>query len=155
MDIISPAVRSRVMGAIRGRGTSIETKFEDALKSTRFKFVTHPKWLGSPDVAFSGRGVVVFLDSCFWHKCPVHFRAPKSRQEYWVPKIQRNVERDCAIRAEYERRNWHVISLWEHQISQDVAGSVAQVVTVLRSRRIGRYAPPLPRRTPGGGVRFR
>src|ERR1700678_4712890 len=100
MDTVHRDVRSKTMASIKSRGTSIEIAFEVLLQKARFSYLAHPQWLGSPDFAFPTRGVVVFLDSCFWHRCPVHFRPPKSRKEYWEPKSARNVERDASVCAE-------------------------------------------------------
>jgi len=142
------------MAAIRSRGTSIELAFEEMLRRSRFSFESHPKWLGSPDFAFPHRGCVVFLDSCFWHKCPQHFRPPKSRKEYWEPKIARNVERDLSIRSEYRQTGWTVIEFWEHSVRNDLAGCIKSLLAQLRSARRSSLKPLPPKRTPGGGVRF-
>ena len=154
MDTVAPHIRSKTMAAIRGQGTSIEVAFEASVHRSRFSFIAHPAWLGRPDFAFPTRGIVVFLDSCFWHKCPVHFRPPKSRQHYWEPKIARNVERDSRVRAEYQKLGWTVIQFWEHAIGEDVDGCVKALTVRLRAKRRSRLVPPAPKRTPGGGVRF-
>jgi DNA mismatch endonuclease (patch repair protein) len=155
MDRVNPEVRSRTMAAIKGRDTSIEKVFRALVSKSRYSFVQHPKWLGSPDLAFPKRGVVVFLDSCFWHKCPIHFRPPKSRTEYWAAKIGRNVTRDATIRACYEAQGWSVIQFWEHSIQQNADGCLDELVAILRTRKAARCIPPQRERTPGGGVRFR
>jgi DNA mismatch endonuclease (patch repair protein) len=155
MDRIAPDVRSRTMASIRGRDTSIEKAFQALVSGCRFTFVTHPKWLGSPDLAFPKRGVVVFLDSCFWHRCPVHFRPPKSRTEYWVPKIERNVARDATVRARYRQLGWIVVEFWEHSIRERAGECLTQLLSELRSRKRVNLSPPPPIRTPGGGIAFK
>jgi DNA mismatch endonuclease (patch repair protein) len=155
MDRISSDTRSRTMAAIRGQGTSIENSFEILVRRTRFLFVMHPRWLGSPDLAFPQRGVVVFLDSCFWHKCPSHFRQPKSRTVYWEAKIGRNVARDREIRAEYQALGWSVLQFWEHAIREYPLECLKELIAELRARKRSTLTPPPPRRTPGGGVKFR
>jgi DNA mismatch endonuclease (patch repair protein) len=155
MDRVAPDVRSRTMASIKGRDTSIEKAFEVLVSRSGFSFLKHPNWLGSPDIAFPKRGVVVFLDSCFWHKCPIHFRPPKSRKEYWEPKIARNVARDATIRETYRVRGWMVMEFWEHSVTEDTGRCVQDLIAQLRTRRRSTLIPPSPKRTPGGGVRFR
>jgi DNA mismatch endonuclease, patch repair protein len=155
MDRVSPRVRSLIMASIRGRGTSIEVRFERLVRKTRFSFTMHPGWLGSPDLGFPNRGVVVFLDSCFWHKCPVHFRPPKSRIGYWEAKIARNVARDEEIRADYREQGWSVIQFWEHSLRENPESCLQALILELRSRKRSNLSPPPRRRTRGGGVPFR
>ena len=155
MDRVTPIVRSRTMAAIKGRGTSIELTLETLILKTRFAFDKHPKWLGSPDFAFPKRGVVVFVDSCFWHKCPIHFRQPKSRIGYWRAKIGRNVERDLTIRARYKDEGWFVAHFWEHEVIANPRDCADRLLSVLRARKRIILVPPPPSRTPGGGVPFR
>ena len=154
MDRVSRDVRSRTMASIKGRGTTIEKTLETLASKTRFSLLTHPKWLGSPDLAFPNRGVVVFLDSCFWHRCPAHYRSPKSRAEYWSAKIERNVYRDAEIRLSYQRDGWLVVQFWEHAILENPNECFGRLLEALRSRRHMRLVPPPPRRTKGGGVPF-
>jgi DNA mismatch endonuclease, patch repair protein len=155
MDRVAPNVRSRTMASIKGRDTSIEKAFEVLVSRSRFSFLKHPNWLGSPDIAFPKRGVVVFLDSCFWHKCPFHFRPPKSRKEYWEPKIARNVARDASVRAKYRELGWLVVQFWEHALTQDAENCLKELVSELHGRRQSSLLPPPQKRTPGGGVPFR
>lgn len=154
-DRVSPEVRSQTMAAIRGRGTSIEVTFEDLVRKTRYSFVTHPRWLGSPDIAFPRRGVVVFLDSCFWHHCPAHFRPPRSRTEYWEAKIARNVSRDLDVNRTYRARGWLVLRFWEHALTSDPVVCLRLLVLSLRRRPRLQFSPPPAIRTKGGGVPFR
>jgi len=58
------------------------------------------------------------VDGCFWHKCPKCFKQPKSNKEYWVPKIQRNVQRDKEQNLYLKRNAWKVIRIWEHDIKE-------------------------------------
>ena len=67
------------------------------------------------------------MDSCFWHKCPEHFKKPKSNLEYWEPKIKRNVERDVAINNYYQQKNWHILRIWEHEVKKDFDNTLAKI----------------------------
>ena len=66
------------------------------------------------DIAFTRSKVAVFVDGCFWHCCPVHGTIPKSNQEYWVPKLKQNVDRDRMKDRELLIAGWRVLRFWEH-----------------------------------------
>lgn len=67
------------------------------------------------DVVFRGQRLAVFVDGCFWHGCPKHGTRPTTNASYWIPKIERNVERDRANDALLVERGWHVLRIWEHE----------------------------------------
>ena len=71
------------------------------------------------DIAFTKKKVAVFVDGCFWHSCPQHGTTPKSNQDYWIPKLRENVERDCRTNAELRASGWLVIRVWEHVTPQE------------------------------------
>ena len=66
------------------------------------------------DIVFTGKKVAVFVDGCFWHRCPDHGRIPKSNQAYWIPKLQQNVDRDRATDFGLREAGWRVLRIWEH-----------------------------------------
>jgi DNA mismatch endonuclease, patch repair protein len=148
MDKVSKQQRSANMAMIKSSGTSIELAFEKALKRQRLSFSKHPDWLGKPDFAFRRAGLVVFLDSCFWHKCPYHYVEPKSKLEYWIPKIARNVLRDKAVRQVYRRNGWCVLRFWQHQIKNNLECCIAKTQCLILSRqKQRRIAPKVPLRS--------
>lgn len=77
-----------------------------------------------PDIVFTRSRVAVFIDGCFWHRCPEHFRRPKSNQEYWDPKIARNVERDRQQDQRLKRAGWKVLRVWEHEPPEEAADRI-------------------------------
>lgn len=84
------------------------------------------------DVVFGPARVAVFVDGCFWHGCPEHYRPPKTNDGYWSPKIARNIERDREIDAALAEAGWLVHRFWEHDPVPDCA---AAVIDSVRSRR--------------------
>jgi DNA mismatch endonuclease (patch repair protein) len=78
----------------------------------------HPKLPGSPDILISRTKTLIFVDGCFWHGCKKHGSIPKSRKEYWGPKIKGNVARDSANRRELKRMGYNVLRIWEHQANR-------------------------------------
>jgi DNA mismatch endonuclease (patch repair protein) len=78
--------------------------------------------------------VAVFVDGCFWHGCPDHYRAPVRNHEYWAAKIEKNQHRDQVVDATLHNAGWAVVRVWEHEDPRCVAERVAQVVRS-RTRR--------------------
>src|SRR5437764_852488 len=81
-----------------------------------------------PDVVFTRARVAVFVDGCFWHRCPEHFQMPRANREYWEPKLTRNVERDGEADAALQAAGWVVVRVWEHEAADAAAGRVADIV---------------------------
>lgn len=84
------------------------------------------------DVAFTRIKVAVFIDGCFWHGCPQHYREPGTNPDYWVAKIEGNRSRDADTTARLEALGWTVLRYWEHDPPGDVATAIADHVRVLR-----------------------
>lgn len=137
VDLISPATRSRLMSRIRFRNTGPEMALRQALWAAglRYRLKVKQKLPGKPDVIFAGAKVVVFVDGCFWHSCPKHGHRPKSREEYWYPKLTRNQERDAAVNAALREMGWQVIRFWEHQIRESLPDCVTQVAAAINKIR--------------------
>jgi DNA mismatch endonuclease (patch repair protein) len=76
------------------------------------------------DVAFPARRVAVFLDGCFWHRCPEHGNVPSANSAYWAPKLQKNVDRDRAVDAGLGEVGWRVVRVWEHVEPIDAVAEV-------------------------------
>jgi DNA mismatch endonuclease, patch repair protein len=81
-----------------------------------------------PDIVFTRQKVAVFVDGCFWHRCPIHGNDPKVNTAYWKPKLDRNVARDRAIDNDLTAVGWKVVRAWEHESPQTIAAEVAQVL---------------------------
>ncbi|WP_439710238.1 very short patch repair endonuclease [Demequina lignilytica] len=87
------------------------------------------------DLLFRPTKVAVFIDGCFWHSCPIHATSPQAHSDYWLPKLERNRERDAETNAILEAAGWTVLRFWEHEDPTEVAATVVAVVT---ERRIPR-----------------
>lgn len=114
-DVVSPAVRSRMMAGIRGKNTKPELMLRSELHRRGFRFRLHRRDLpGSPDLVFPKRGAVIFVNGCFWHGHDCHlFRLPKSRTEFWREKIAANVARDRRQMDALRAAGWRVSVVWE------------------------------------------
>lgn len=120
MDKISPSRRSANMRAIRSKDTKPELIVRSALRAMGFSgYRLHRKDLpGRPDIAFIGRKKAIFVHGCFWHghDCREGSRQPKSRQEYWSPKITSNRLRDERHQHSLARSGWDILILWDCEI---------------------------------------
>ena len=113
-DVLTRKQRSFNMSRIKGKGTKPEIKIKDFLKSR--KFIYQPKTYGNPDFINFDNRIVIFIDGCFWHKCPKHFIRPASNILFWKNKINENARRDMEIKKNYLNSEWKVIRVWEHEI---------------------------------------
>jgi len=102
------------MSRIRRSHTNPELRHKKKLKEFNYQ----PKGLfGNPDFIDWKNKIVVFVDGCFWHKCPIHWNEPKSNKKYWLPKLEKNVMRDREIDLAYKNSGWKVMRIWEHEIN--------------------------------------
>lgn len=116
MDRTSPETRSRVMRAVHSRETGPEILVGHYFHALGLRYRLHASSLpGTPDIVFPALRVAVFVHGCFWHRhegCR-HATTPSSRQDYWIPKFQRNVVRDRAAIVKLEATGWHPVVIWE------------------------------------------
>lgn len=133
-DNLTPEQRHKNMTHIKSTNTKIEKDITKALWNLGYRFRKNVKSLpGKPDIAIKKYKIVIFLDSCFWHKCPEHFKKPKSNLEYWEPKIKRNVERDTEINSYYQHKNWHILRIWEHEVKKDFDNTLIKIKNFIES----------------------
>jgi DNA mismatch endonuclease (patch repair protein) len=116
IDRISKEKRSKIMSAIRSENTKPEIVLRKALWARGLRF---RKYYGKEkiDIAFPSKKLAIFVDGCFWHGCPTHSHLPKSHEDYWHPKLKKNVERDRAKNERLEAEGWKVIRFWEHELN--------------------------------------
>ena len=115
MDRVSKEVRSKIMSRIRGKNTKPELKH----KAKNLHLEYQPKSLfGSPDFIDWKNKTAIFIDGCFWHKCPIHYKAPKSNRKYWIPKLNKNVLRDGEVNLAYKNSGWKIVRIWEHNFKK-------------------------------------
>jgi DNA mismatch endonuclease (patch repair protein) len=116
-DNRTPESRSALMGRIGGKNTVPELTVRRILHGLGYRFRLHRKELpGTPDIVFPGRHKAIFVHGCFWHAhgCRIG-RPPKSRLDYWLPKLEANQIRDEAKRADLEAQGCAVLTIWQCQ----------------------------------------
>ena len=132
-DTVSPGVRSRIMGSIHSRGNrTTEIRLAAMLQSSGILgWRRHARVAGSfPDFAFPLHRLAVFVDGCFWHGCPIHFRPPSSNRAYWGPKMEGNRARDRAISARLGEAGWRAMRIWEHDLD-DAGRTIARIASAM------------------------
>jgi DNA mismatch endonuclease (patch repair protein) len=80
------------------------------------------------DIAFTRRKVAVFVDGCFWHRCPVHGTIPGANRDWWIRKLAANEQRDRDTDAELNGIGWVVVRVWEHESSQEAAERIEALI---------------------------
>lgn len=123
----SPAV-FKTMSGNRGKDTKLELRVRHALWKDGYRYRKNNKrLLGTPDISFPNLKIVVFLDSCYWHGCPTHFKMPKTNTSFWHQKINRNIERDYDISSHYSEEGWILLRFWEHEVKNDLDSVVKTI----------------------------
>jgi DNA mismatch endonuclease, patch repair protein len=117
-DKITKEQRSNNMRAIKSQ-SKLENQITKALWNKGFRFRKNAKMFGKPDISIKKYKIIIFIDSCFWHSCPEHGNMPKSNQEYWIKKLQRNIARDVEVNNFYKNNRWNLLRIWEHAFKQD------------------------------------
>lgn len=126
--------RSAIMSKIRGKDTKIEIKLRKALWHCGVRYRKNYKQLpGSPDIALTRFRIAIFCDSDFWHgyqwdeqKCKI-----KSNRDYWINKIEQNIERDKFYDDQLLELGWLPLHFWEHQINSNLDACVNEVLSLL------------------------
>ena len=127
MDRITPEQRSKVMSSIRAK-SRLEDKVAHELFKRGLRYRrNNRKLLGTPDISIQKYKVVIFIDSCFWHSCPLHGNRPKTNTEYWEKKLDRNIEKAKEVNAYYEAHGWHIMRVWEHELKEDYEGTIGRI----------------------------
>jgi len=111
------------MKQVKNKGSKIEIMLQKELWSRGLRYRKNAKQVtGKPDIVFMGKKVAVFCDSEFWHGHDWENRKHdfKSNQEFWIPKIERNMERDKEVNEILESEGWTIIRFWGKEIKKDV-----------------------------------
>ena len=125
MDKHTPEQRRKNMQAVKNKDSQIELTLRKELWSRGIRYRKNTnKVFGHPDIAFIGKKVAVFCDSEFWHGYDWENRKRdfKSHQEFWIPKIERNIERDIEVNEHLKSEGWTVLRFWGKEIKHDVIG---------------------------------
>ena len=115
-DIVTPEQRSKIMSMIKGKNTKPEMLVRSVCHELGLRYRLHRKDLpGKPDLVFPKHRLCIFVHGCFWHRHPgcKYAYTPKSRLNFWLPKLAKNVERDLDAQQALIARGWKVVIIWE------------------------------------------
>ena len=120
-DTLTSKERSERMRRVRGADTKPEKLVRRLVHGMGYRYRLHRRDLpGTPDLVFTTRRKVIFVHGCFWHRhpdpdCPLA-RLPKSRLEFWKPKLEGNREREMKNQERLAELEWDVLEIWECQL---------------------------------------
>ena len=125
------------MQRVKNKDSEIELSLRKALWSLGLRYRKNVKSVfGHPDIAFIGKKIAVFCDSEFWHGYDWERRKNdfKVRQDFWLPKIERNMERDREVNERLEAEGWIVIRFWGKEIKSDVNACAEKIKKAVEER---------------------
>lgn len=124
------------MRSVGSRDTDIEMALRRALWAKGLRYRLHRPTAGTkPDLCFVGSRVAVFVDGCFWHGCPRHYKRPHTNADFWQDKVEQNARRDAEDTARLRQAGWEVLRFWGCDIKENLDEAVAVICeSVLRRR---------------------
>src|SRR6516165_8920491 len=138
-DKVTPAARSQMMSAVRGKNTTPERTVRGALFAAGYRYRLHRRDLpGAPDIVLPRFRTAVFVHGCFWHghDCP-RGRRPASNTEFWNQKLNGNIERDRHNQAALSAAGWRVEVIWQCALAAGCERLLGQLDAMRRSGRSG------------------
>ncbi len=129
--------RSKMMSKIRGKNSVPELLLRRALWAKNIRFRIHCKDLpGRPDIVIEKYKLVIFVDGDFWHGYEWEKRKPKTNESFWIPKIERNMQRDRFANETLSEMGYNVMRFWEQDVEKNLKACVNQVVLYLEAAAI-------------------
>lgn len=137
MDKHTPEQRRKNMQAIKNKDSKIELLLRKELWHRGLRYRKNVSRIyGKPDIVFIGKKIAIFCDSEFWHGYNWEERKKdfKSHQEFWIPKIERNMRRDAEVTEKLQFEGWKVLRFWGNEIKTDVSRCADIIEDLLRER---------------------
>ena len=136
-DVFTKTKRSAVMARIRSRG-NLATEMR-MIAIFRAHGITgwrrNRPVFGHPDFVFPKLRAALFVDGCFWHGCPCHYRAPATRRAFWRKKFERNTARDRLVTRTLRKAGWRVVRVWECALTGSGEGAaVSRIVRAINAK---------------------
>ena len=125
---------SRVMSSNKAKNTKPELKlrkalYADGIRGYRLNWKKVP---GKPDIAFPGKKVSIFINGCYWHRCPYcELSLPKTNTDFWREKFEKNIKRDKKKEKELLDLGWIVLVFWECKIKTNMKDCTNKIKAIL------------------------
>lgn len=136
----SPRASSKAVSKSMKGNTAKDTKPEILLRKMLYSSgirgyrLNWKKAPGRPDICFASKKIAIFVNGCFWHRCPrCDLPIPKTNRDFWKRKFSRNIERDRLKKKRLEESGWKVITVWECEIKDDIDGGVKKITEIYQS----------------------
>ena len=125
-DTLTKAERSHRMSLVRGKDTKPEMKVRRLVHGMGYRYRLHRRDLpGTPDLVFPSRKKVLYVHGCYWHRHPDPAcklaRLPKSRLEFWLPKLEANAARDRINQEKLKKMGWDFMVIWECELKNETS----------------------------------
>ena len=130
--------RSEIMSRVKGKNTSIEVLLRKALWKKGVRYRKNCKGVtGTPDICLKGLKIAVFCDSEFWHgRLYLEGRSiPKTNREFWVDKLEKNIERDKRVNETLKKEGWTVLRFWAKEIVADPEKCAKEVLKAIEEKK--------------------
>lgn len=137
MDTHTAEQRHKNMQAVKCKDTKIEVLLRKELWSRGIRYRKNVKDVfGKPDIAFKGKKVAVFCDSEFWHGYDWENKKNeiKSKREFWIPKIERNIQRDIEVTNKLQAEGWVVLRFWGNDIKKNLTECADKIERIIKQR---------------------
>lgn len=132
--IPSNEITSQIMSSIKGKNTSPERKLRMGLIRSGIKGLkVHVKTIpGVPDIVYPKAKVAIFVNGCFWHRCPkCKLKLPKTHKSFWKSKFLKNVSRDRKNKRTLNKMGWTVLTIWECELKKDTDKIVLRIRKII------------------------
>lgn len=134
---ITTKQRSKIMSKIRGKNSVPELLLRRALWAKNIRFRIHRKDLpGRPDIVIEKYKLAIFVDGDFWHGYEWEKRKPKTNEGFWIPKIERNIQKDKWVNNNLEEIGFTVMRFWEHDVRRNLHTCVNQVMLFVEAENL-------------------
>ncbi len=136
MDRITPEQRHKNMKAVKNKDSKIELVLRKILWNNGYRYRKNcPKLYGKPDIVFVSKKVAIFCDSEFWHgyKWEENKNKIHSHKDFWIKKIERNIQRDEEVNKSLEKNGWRVLRFWGKDILKDTKSCFEKIKATLEN----------------------
>ncbi|MDB5122548.1 MAG: very short patch repair endonuclease [Mucilaginibacter sp.] len=129
--------RSLLMSKIKSNNTKAEVLLRKSVWKLGYRYRIHISTLpGKPDIVFKSKKIVIFIDGEFWHgyKWDEKKTKIKSNKDYWIKKIERNIERDIQNQRTLSKMGYVVIRFWEHEVKKELETCLKKILDILKEK---------------------
>jgi DNA mismatch endonuclease (patch repair protein) len=137
MDKLTPEQRSKNMQAVRSTNTKEEVTLAKALWRLGYRYRKNNKTVfGKPDFTFKKLKIAIFVDSEFFHGKDWETRKkPQTNSEFWIKKIERNMQRDTEVNVYLESQNWKILRFWSNEIKKNLDWCLVEIQDAINERQ--------------------